>query len=676
MTSERPILDLTDIETAAETTADALARAGYRTVWDVYRARETDLASDVDQLNRATAGYLKSGIGRVDPEQHRFRVHVAPDEEAAAVAARYDPPGNPEVSLVDEQEWGAGPETTTGGPNDYEWGPGMATTTGGLDADQPAATTRSSHSVVEWPDPADDADQSTDPDPLVRRPARLGAGIAVLVTIAVGGLLAISLGLPAAFGAGLVTASLLAGAFWALTREQTWHVVVGSVTLIVSSIAFLGALAFAVRAGSGSIRPLVSLALIVGSVAIGLDLSVGLGRAVRRHVATTLLGISLAVPVALAPTLALASPAVAGAATSLSMGFDAFITDPGTGLAPFGLLLIEGGLLFVGIALLRTRVPASVVPSPLRRVFERDATSIAEAVGHGWYTVLVGVWFPLGLVAAAGGMVIETPTGVTGYGEAVFSVTNTALTAAWLGGRVHTLHWLGLFGLGALVVLRLCTALWNRVVATAQRRAAFLSTLGYVLVLTVVVLATPLVPDVVEPMLDRLASQYSAVVALSALYRALGPPATVLLGSYLGVVVIVFLLYSVAVLETVRIVPDGVSGVALGCAHLSAGAILAGLAGAPALAVFGGLAGTLYVWDVGQYATELGSRLGRSAETKRAELSHAVGSISGLGLAVGLPYAGYRLTSTYTLAGSRPQLVLGLFLSLGGTLALLFSLRS
>lgn len=73
------------------------------------------------------------------------------------------------------------------------------------------------------------------------------------------------------------------------------------------------------------------------------------------------------------------------------------------------------------------------------------------------------------------------------------------------------------------------------------------------------------------------------------------------------------------------------AGYSLAAGGLFVATAFAGTVGAPAWLVFGGLVGSLFVWDVGQYGTTLGEEIGRHAPTRDAELVHAGGT-----LAVGL----------------------------------------
>lgn len=91
------------------------------------------------------------------------------------------------------------------------------------------------------------------------------------------------------------------------------------------------------------------------------------------------------------------------------------------------------------------------------------------------------------------------------------------------------------------------------------------------------------------------------------------------------------------------------ASVTTGAAVLGAGALLAGLEGAPAPAVLVGVATSVLAWDAAGTAITLGDQLGRRAPTRRLEAVHLVGSLLVAGLATGVGYGLYR-----ALTGGQP----------------------
>lgn len=67
-------------------------------------------------------------------------------------------------------------------------------------------------------------------------------------------------------------------------------------------------------------------------------------------------------------------------------------------------------------------------------------------------------------------------------------------------------------------------------------------------------------------------------------------------------------------------------GVTLGAAGLFSGVLIAGVLGAPPEVLLLSTAALVIAWDVAENAIGLGEQLGRTADTRQAELVHAAGS--------------------------------------------------
>lgn len=78
--------------------------------------------------------------------------------------------------------------------------------------------------------------------------------------------------------------------------------------------------------------------------------------------------------------------------------------------------------------------------------------------------------------------------------------------------------------------------------------------------------------------------------------------------------------------------------VSAGALVLLLAVLAAGTAGAPTLRVVSAVAATVFLWDVGRNAIDVGTQLGRDASTVRIELIHAVGTLYVAGLVAGLSY--------------------------------------
>lgn len=68
-------------------------------------------------------------------------------------------------------------------------------------------------------------------------------------------------------------------------------------------------------------------------------------------------------------------------------------------------------------------------------------------------------------------------------------------------------------------------------------------------------------------------------------------------------------------------------------------AIAAGIAGGPVLVVLCGVAASLLVWDLGEFAVTLGLEIGHRGPTRRGELTHVVGGVVIVSLAVAVGVA-------------------------------------
>lgn len=79
-------------------------------------------------------------------------------------------------------------------------------------------------------------------------------------------------------------------------------------------------------------------------------------------------------------------------------------------------------------------------------------------------------------------------------------------------------------------------------------------------------------------------------------------------------------------------------GVSAGTLALLLAVLAAGTAGAPTLRVVSAVAATVFIWDVGRNAIDVGTQLGREATTAGIELAHAAGTLYVAGFAGGLSY--------------------------------------
>lgn len=75
--------------------------------------------------------------------------------------------------------------------------------------------------------------------------------------------------------------------------------------------------------------------------------------------------------------------------------------------------------------------------------------------------------------------------------------------------------------------------------------------------------------------------------------------------------------------------------VSVGAASLLIAVVFAGVSGASVAALFVGAGGTVFAWDAGGTAIDLGAQLGREADTRRLEVVHA-GASAGVAILAGV----------------------------------------
>jgi hypothetical protein len=116
------------------------------------------------------------------------------------------------------------------------------------------------------------------------------------------------------------------------------------------------------------------------------------------------------------------------------------------------------------------------------------------------------------------------------------------------------------------------------------------------------------------------------------------------------------------------------AGVTIASLALFNTAAFAGVLDVSNALVLGALVGAVLVWDAGEFGVTLGEEIGRRANTRRAELVHATGTLAvgGVGAGVALLIGGQSVGAVD--AGTGP-VALGLVAVLGGLLLLVIALR-
>lgn len=165
-----------------------------------------------------------------------------------------------------------------------------------------------------------------------------------------------------------------------------------------------------------------------------------------------------------------------------------------------------------------------------------------------------------------------------------------------------------------------------------------------------------MIDTVIDPRPTRLGIGITGVFAIVALLATAVVPVS-LLPNLLGVLLIVF--------GTIR---GTRSFVTLGAACLVGGVLVAGLSGAGPEPLLIATAGIVLAWDTGTQAIDIGTTLGRTANTTRALVVHVAASTIIAAVIAGLGYAVYRVVGT-------GQPVTALVLLLFGALVLGAALR-
>ncbi|MFB6172887.1 MAG: glycosyl transferase, partial [Haloarculaceae archaeon] len=214
---------------------------------------------------------------------------------------------------------------------------------------------------------------------------------------------------------------------------------------------------------------------------------------------------------------------------------------------------------------------------------------------------------------------------------------------------------LALVALVALVALAVAGA--GRRIAgldaeSARRYAPLAGTLGLV--------AIPL-PALTVLLVGLSSGQYGAVVLV----------ALAMLLVFVGTMVVLLALGTVALAARLSLLPDRAAPLALVAAGVFAVALGGGVAGAPAPLTFLGVGAALFAWDVSEFGLGLTAELGHLPETRRVEVFHAVASagvaLAGVALAAALHATlGALVPATFALPAAMALAVLGTLVLLPG----------
>ncbi|WP_132058810.1 DUF7519 family protein [Halorussus amylolyticus] len=433
-----------------------------------------------------------------------------------------------------------------------------------------------------------------------RRATPFGGTLAVLVAALAGLALGIADGATAATAASVGGGVVAALGVRAFQSEANARRAVGSVGVVTGALAFAGVAGFeaglvAVLAGVA-----VAAAAVNAAAAVDSDLVDPLGSTVWRSASVLVVGGGLALGVSVGAFAAFGRVAIGGLVSAATQN----------DLVRLVVLQIEILLVF---ELVYWVVP--ILDDWLPEDRDLRAKTL-DRFGYRIEDVSRGYWlfFVFQLVLA-----------LTAWGPRWFdaflgslSVFGTAIRFALRSGVLH-----GLFAgiLAALVAVLVGRGVQMACVVWAGRdppRALAHATGGLVMLAVAAVVA-------VSPLADALGAAAGPSWALA--FESLGATATI--SGTVAVALLAVAAGGTVVGHAVQpwVADSAATGFAVASSALVVAALVASDGGASALAVFVGVAGALVVLDVGTNGVELGTQIGRVAETRAGEATHAVGSL-------------------------------------------------
>lgn len=235
-------------------------------------------------------------------------------------------------------------------------------------------------------------------------------------------------------------------------------------------------------------------------------------------------------------------------------------------------------------------------------------------------------------------------------------------------------------GTAVLALLAVATSLTVRRIAQETREGTNDTAgpvLGGLLVTFVaLVVAEPVYDGTVErvagPMPPSVASNIRETSALVA--DAYGEETIVVLLSLALVTVTLLVVVALRFALFVGYLSRESGGYSLASGGLFTATVFAGTLDAPLWLVFGGVLGSLLVWDTGRFATTLGREIGRTADTRSTELTHAAGTVA-VGLLGAVVAVGVANVVGGGVAGGSSTTPVALLAVVAGILCLVAALR-
>jgi len=447
--------------------------------------------------------------------------------------------------------------------------------------------------------------------------APFSATLALVAAAVAGGLLGAAAGVPGETALAVFAGVWLGQSIAALDGDGNDRIAAGSVGTALASTVAAGVLVWLVTVRSLAQLALVALVL-VAVAAVSTDRSVGLTTAageatqsaVFRSVVPLTVGTLLAVLVHGDAFALVATVAVSGVAATVGSvaAYDALVL--------LELQVVATVFLFnAATSVIDERLPARQRESiPILRDVtldlgdaELDLDRVPNAV---WGLLVLQVL----LVPFPG------PDAAVAWALGLLSYLGLAVSVLLTYGVVHAVLLVpGVLCLTVLAgeALRSLVVVWA---GTKPPLAAAKAAGG-----AVVAVAVPLL-TAVPPVGNGIAAAVPANTTLGAAIGAFGVGAT-LLGA-VGVALVAFQLAVAGALglAAFNLYAADRLGFSLGATALFLAALVAAAADALAPVVFLGVAAALAVWDLGATSVDLGTQLGREAETRRGEVVHAAGT--------------------------------------------------
>lgn len=199
---------------------------------------------------------------------------------------------------------------------------------------------------------------------------------------------------------------------------------------------------------------------------------------------------------------------------------------------------------------------------------------------------------------------------------------------------------------------------------------------GAAVVALVFAVADPVLSAAIAWVTEKLPGQFGEMFSTMAesVVEVYGP-ATIVMAAVAAVLLLTAVLVSLLrVTLTTGYLEERTAGITIASLALFNAAAFAGVLDVSNALVLAALVGAVLVWDAGEFGVTLGQEIGRRANTRRAELVHATGTLAvgGFGAGVALLIGGRSFGALE--AGTGP-VALGLVAVLGGLLLLVVALR-